>query len=327
MNDLMSDIVHLRKRLSTQLQVAPFLTGSASNLPNGARKSSLSRTKDTRINTRVLDGATSASTDTMEIVGQITERGKEPRTKTSSDSNLLEHSPSKEENSLENIVIPVPTLPTTKQDREKNQLVCTTYVSQIKRSRTFSDIKELSRSGSSSKVNSYSSVQSVQRSQSVDRMTEFPSSPDAVGSCGSSKHLLPPDAQTNGRSTNHQLQLMTSVVNGSESRPRLDAEGATPSLTPNEPPNQSAQSKRRFKSSHQSLTAQSGKASLKSPRPGRPAPPARVDSAEDGASHFQRQMRKLLRRVERKAERQRREVSSVLKSFLHRWLGVAQQGR
>ena len=73
MNDLMTDIVQLRHRLSTQLQVAPFLTGSSANIP-GSRKCSVSKLKDieVKINKSVLDGTTLESSDTIDILDKLT---------------------------------------------------------------------------------------------------------------------------------------------------------------------------------------------------------------------------------------------------------------
>ena len=154
MNDLMTDIVQLRHRLSTQLQVAPFLTGSSANIP-GSRKSSVSKLKDieVKINKGVLDGTTLESTDTIDILDKLARQPDSiPASRTNSESKLLENHATKEQSSLENIVIEVPKLPMVQQNAQRQQQAFnTTCIPKIKRSRTFSDIREISNSSCSSK--------------------------------------------------------------------------------------------------------------------------------------------------------------------------------
>ena len=281
MNDLMTDIVQLRHRLSTQLQVAPFLTGSTGNIP-GSRKSSVSKLKDmeVNINKSTLEGTTTASSDTI---------------------NIMKYD---KECSLENIVIEVPKLPMMRQSVEKEQhLVCTTYVPKIKRSRTFSDIHEVSNSSYSSKENSNSSLNDLHRSRSVDKMQKYPST-DTASFKSSNNLILPPESRR--KNSQEKNTIGNKRKNG---RTRLDGTGTSPDITPQETPHHVNDAQRNYKSKKPpNVVLSNGHAnSAMQSKESEKAASHKSDN-EEHISHFQRQMRKLLRRVERKAEKQRREI-------------------
>ena len=299
----MTDIVQLKHRLSTQLQVAPFLTGSSTNIP-GSRKSSVSKFKDieVKINQGALEGTTIETTDTSDILRKLAtqpDAAYATRTCLGSNANIR-----KEDSSLEDIVINVPKLPMVQQSAAKSQdLTCTTYVPIIKRSRTFSDIHEISNSSCSSRENSNLSLHDLHRSRSVDKMQKYPSTASSVSFKSSNNLLLPPDRDRNyhhGDGTENDVKIK---------RRRLDATGTSPDITPDETPNHVAEGQKKYKAKKpQSVVLTNGLANTtKTTKENGKVISPKADN-EEQMSHFQRQMRKLLKRVERKAEKQRREI-------------------
>ena len=250
---------------------------------------------EVQINKSALEGTTTASTDTIDIIDKLEGQQKSvPSSRSNSESKLL----GKEESSLENIVIEVPKLAMIKQSAEiEQQLVCTTYIPKIKRSRTFSDIYEVSNSSCSSKENSNSSLHDLHRSRSVDKMQKYPST-DSASFKSSNNLLLPPDI--------HRKNSQERKVTGSKNvRPRLDATVTSPDVSPVKSPNQVNESQRKYKSKKPQNVGHANSAmQLKENE----KPTFRKSDSEEHMSNFQRQMRKLVRRVERKAEKQRREI-------------------
>ena len=305
MNDLMTDIVQLRHRLSTQLQVAPFLTGSSANIP-GSRKSSVSKLKDieVKINKGVLDG-TLESTDTIDIFDKLARHNDSiPASRTNSESKLLENHATKQ-SSLENIIIEVPKLPMVQQNAQRQQQeLGTTCIPKIKRSRTFSDIREISNSSCSSRENSNSSLHDIHRCRSVDKMQKYASTASSVSFRSSNNLLLPPDSEHCKNYNREGIENDTKI-----GRPRLDATATSPEVTPEKTTNHVNEEQRKYKSKKPTnVILSNGLANSSIPRKEKGKVTASKTDSEENMSHFQRQMRKLLKRVERKAEKQRREI-------------------
>ena len=305
MNDLMTDIVQLRHRLSTQLQVAPFLTASSANIP-GSRKSSVSKLKDieVKINKSALDGTTLESSDTIDILDKLTRHPDSmPASRTNSESKLLENHASKEHSSLENFVIEVPKLPMVQQNIHRQQQVFgTTCIPKIKRSRTFSDIHEISNSSCSSRENSKSSLNNLHRSLSVDKMQKYASTASSASFRSSNNLLLPPESD---HCRNHSREGNDTKIG----RSRLDATATSPEVTPEKTTKHVNEEQRNCKSkTPPNVVLSNGLANSSMPINENGKITSSKTDSEEHMNHFQRQMRKLLKRVERKAEKQRREI-------------------
>ena len=307
MNDLMTDIVQLRHRLSTQLQVAPFLTGSSANIP-GSRKCSVSKLKDieVKINKSALDGTTLESSDTIDILDKLTRHPDSiPASRSNSESKLLENHASKEQSSLENIVIEVPKLPMVQQNiYRQQQAFGTVCIPKIKRSRTFSDIHEISNSSCSSRENSNSSLHDLHRSLSVDKIQKYASTASSASFRSSNNLLLPPESD---HCRNHSRE---GKENDTEiRRSRLDATATSPEVTPEKTTKHVNEEQRNCKSkTPPNVVLSNGLANSSMPINENGKITSSKTDSEEHLNHFQRQMRKLLKRVERKAEKQRREI-------------------
>ena len=305
MNDLMTDIVQLRHRLSTQLQVAPFLTGSSANIP-GSRKNSVSKLKDieVKINKSALDGTTLESSDTIDILDKLARHPDSmPASRSNSGSKLLENHISKEQSSLENIVIEVPKLPMVQQNAHRQQQAFDRKcIPKIKRSRTFSDIHEISNGSCSSRENSNSSLNDLHRSLSVDKMQKYASTASSASFRSSNNLLLPPESD---HCRNHSREGNDTKIR----RSRLDATATSPEVTPEKTTNHVNEEQRKYKSkTPPNVVLSNGLANSSMPIKENGKITSSKTDSEEHISHFQRQIRKLLKRVERKAEKQRREI-------------------
>ncbi len=272
MNDLMTDIVHLQKRLSTQLQVAPFLSSSNINTM-GSRKVSFSKLedKDDKSPKYQTNGAANESTNTIDLIGKLAEN-----------TGHTDHTNS----SLENFIIPVPQInfDNLKQQHGQPQ----TKYPKVKRSRTFSDIHEISYA--SSKESSASSLNVLHRSHSEDKMLKYSLNKSESGQSSQWQLLLPKP-----RNLVQKHRKSTNTEEDTNKRSRLLGVGSTPRATPEDTPAHEA-----------TLAAPKRPTTLVDPT--KPDQNDNRKRSEAQMSHFQRQMRKLLKRVEKKAEKQRKEI-------------------
>ncbi len=281
MIDLMTDIVHLQKRLSTQLQVAPFLSSSNVNVM-GSRKVSFSKLEDEDDKSPKFQSneAVNESINTTDLIEKLAE-----------DTEHTDHTHS----SLENFIIHVPQINFERLNQDPAKLQ--TKYPKVKRSRTFSDIHEISYA--SSKESSASSLNVLHRSHSEDKMQRYSLTKSESGQSSQWQLLLPKVhhcAQKFKRSSEGNINNgIEDITEDANKRSRLFGVGGTPSVTPEETP------------------AHTGSNTT----PKRPATLVDVTDpnlndnrkrSQAQMSHFQRQMRKLLRRVEKKAEKQRKEI-------------------